>query len=75
MSTGIWMAGMMAISSGDLMTCLTAGEMLPSKDNGRTSAWVRTPDPWPGETLLLAFCALRSVALVSLRKIRSNSSL
>lgn len=71
------MAGMMAISSGDLTTCLMAGERPPSEETGEIEV-SRNPmrdAPLVVAAFLLAFCALRSVALVSLRNMRSNSSL
>jgi hypothetical protein len=86
-SVGMRMAGITAISKGDLLKLkhpLTSPELEEPAESGGSAQSLSGPredalleEELAAEVLpfLLAFCALRSVALVSLRSIRSNSSL
>jgi hypothetical protein len=76
---------MMANSSGDLNACLSTGDSAESSDEtGEMGSWPALPRLWAAvmeaeaeaeAAFFSAFLARRSVALVSLRKMMSNSSL
>lgn len=79
------MAGMIASSSGDLTTSFAKGDSNVSSDvTGEIGSWPALPslctavdgnDGSKAPLFFSAFLALRSVALVSFRKMMSNSSL
>lgn len=73
-SVGMLSSGEMLSPVGDLTNSLAMGDS-DSIDDGELAMLLLSEDDEATDPFLLAFCALLSVALVSLRNTRSNSSL